>query len=200
MQHTVDKVALTIPEVAEGLEKNLFRLEIKDEYRFTFMHEMLKEQLYFWYFTRMIWNVWSMPTGAHLLTSDNPVTIFNPDFPHLEQPGIGRLGSVVLFPLNSQHCLEMIHPERENDPGFDPAAPVEVEQGDTCVQIRAGRVMPQGMAEAVNTLLAMRADRFVVSDSKPTLKKVWSALQSTQRNERPTKASRLSVPRCGTET
>jgi hypothetical protein len=176
LRQQVESIAMSIPEVAEGITAKRYKVAIRDEWRFTFMFEMLKEQMHFWHFTRMLWNVWTMPTDFHLVTTDNPVTIFNPDYPHLAQPGIGRAGSVVLFPLTPMYCLELIHPERECDQGFDPAAVVECTPGDTSIHLRAGRTMPDRKAQAVNMVLATRADRFVISDNRLALEQVWTRI------------------------
>jgi len=173
----VENVALSIPEVAVGLVKDHFRVVIKDEFRFNFMHDMIKSQVYFRYFLRMIWSVWTVPDGMHLVTTDNPVTIFNPDFVHLEQSGIARLGCVVLFPLTPRYLLELIHPERERDPGFDPAETVEAALEDhDSVEIRAGKTLPRDKTDAINFVMTVRADRSVVSDDAATLKSISQLL------------------------
>ncbi|MFA5205777.1 MAG: DUF4238 domain-containing protein [Lentisphaeria bacterium] len=177
MRKLVEMVAINIPEMAENIKTHRYRIKIKDEYRFIFMHEMLKEQKHFWYFSRMIWKIWTMPESFHLVTTGTPVTIFNPDFPDFTKAGIGRLGSVVLFPLTPKYCLEMIHSERENAPDFNPSSIIEVEPGDVKIEIRAGKIMPEGKAKAINIIIAMRADRVVVSDDKPTLEKIWSCIK-----------------------
>ncbi|OGV56672.1 MAG: hypothetical protein A2X45_13390 [Lentisphaerae bacterium GWF2_50_93] len=180
LRQGIELVALGIPEVAEGIVKNKFKVVVKDSFRFTFMHEMLKEQKHFWYFTRMIWNVWTMPDGIHLVTTDNPVAIYNPGYPELKQPGIGRLGSVVLFPLTPRYCLEMVHPEQESVKELDPTAIVNVEPNDAPIHVRAGRVMSEDKAHVVNLILATHADRIVVSDYKPTLERLLSFIRSME--------------------
>lgn len=181
----IENVALSIPEVANELVKDHFRLVIKDEFRFNFMHDAIKSQVYFRYFLRMIWNVWTVPDGMHLVTTDNPVTIFNPDFAHLEQSGIARLGCVVLFPLTPRYLLELIHPERERDPDFDPATTVEATLEDyNDVEIRAGKTLPREKTDAINFVMAVKADRSVVSDDAATLENISQLLVGLRKDKK----------------
>jgi len=174
----IENFALTIPEVADGLRKGLWKIEIKDEFRFTSLRYILKSGEYFTYISRMVWNVWDVPTGYAFITSDNPVTIFNPYMHPSELAGIGLLGSILLYPLTSTHCLELIHPETESEKSPDYLKPIQVEPLDVGgIHIRAGRVMPSDLAHTVNCLLGMYAERYLVSSSIDVLQEVYESLK-----------------------
>lgn len=166
--------ALTIPEVASGMRKYGLKVVIKDEHRFNILRQIVESGMLFTLFSRMIWNVWTIPPGHTLVTTDNPVVIFNPYKPGEEMSGPGLLGAHVLFPLSPQYLLEMIHPEIESDPNADPLSRIKVQKFEVSqVQIRAGNILPQNLAKRVNPLMALHADRFVVSGDEEELKAIW---------------------------
>lgn len=175
----IESMVMDSPELPNGKVGEYFKVEIKDEFRFNFMREMVEAQIYTRYFSRMIWKAWKMPEECHVVTTDSPITIFNPDYPHLIEAGIGRLGSITLYPLTPSWCLEMIHPEKESDPDFDPAGTVEVEWKDLQrVELRVGAEMPVEKAKAANGILTMRARRFVAADSPELLEELRDSLLS----------------------
>lgn len=174
----VENAAMKIPEVADGLRKKQFTIVIKDQILFNHMRAALSVGLYR-YFLRMIWNVWAIPNEMHLITSDNPVTIFNPYFldENLE-PGIGLLGSIVLYPLCPRHCLMLTHPESETEDGFDPLQPIEAPPRgiDHRILIRGDRTLPPEMAETCNRVIALYSDRFLVSGDVKTLENIKNTM------------------------
>lgn len=180
--------ALGIPEVADGLRKGLWKIEMKDEFRFTALRDILKSGKSFTLISGMVWNVWDSPDGYAFATSDNPVTIYNPHMEPSEVAGIGLVGSMLLFPLNSSHCLELFHPETLADPQVDPLTPIEVEPFDVNgVHIRAGRTMPSELAYATNCLQGMHAEQYLAGSSIEVLKEVYESIRTGK--PRPNKPS-----------
>ena len=163
---------LGIPEVADSLRKELWKIEIKDEFRFTALHDILKTGKIFTFISRMVWNVWGAPDGYAFVTSDNPVTIFNPQMDPSQVAGIGILGSTLLFPLNSTHCLELFHPETLAGSSVDQLMPLDVEPYNVDgVHIRAGRIMPSERAYATNCLQGLHAEQDLAGSSIEILRK-----------------------------
>ena len=168
------QIALSIPEVASGMREYGLEVVVKNEYRFSILKQLLESGMLFTLFSRMIWNVWTIPPGHTLVTTDNPVVIFNPYMHGEKISGPGLLGAHVLFPLSPQYLLEMIHPEIESDPNTDPLSRIQVQKFEVSqVQIRAGNILSENRANKVNSLMALHADRFVVSENEDELKAIW---------------------------
>jgi hypothetical protein len=176
----VENIAYAIPGVDEELRKGSLKIDIKDEFRFNFLHDMIKSGEFFTHISRMIWNVWDSPKEYIFVSSDNPVSIFNPRAFPPNVAGIGLIGSVLLFPLTPKHCLELIHPEHETEKYPDFLKPIKIKPFDVSgVRIRAGRTMSYEKAYAVNNMIGLCADRYifgsridVLADVHEFLKKV----------------------------
>lgn len=177
MRSYAQSVGMEIPEVAEGIRNGKWTLEVRDDYRFTYLHEMTKSGMFLTYFARMTWSVWTMPEGIPLVTTDNPVTIFNPGLEWGELPGLAQLGTVVAFPLDPGHCLELTHPEKEEEPTPDYRRVIEVEAFDIkSIRIRAGRTYAEERALALNNILGGHAERFVIANSQTEATRVMNHL------------------------
>lgn len=175
----IENVAYTIPEVAEGLLKGSWKIHIKDEFRFNFLHDMVESGELFTHISRMIWNVWDSPDGYIFVSSDNPVSIYNPRVFPPQVAGIGLLGSVLLFPLTPKHCLELIHPERETEEHPDFLRPIEIKPFDvTGVRIRAGRTMSCNKAYVFNCMMGLCADRYLFGSRVEVLAEVHEFLRT----------------------
>jgi hypothetical protein len=184
----ITNFALTIPEVAEGLRRGLWKIKMKDEFRFTSLRNIVKSGKFFTYICRMVWDVWGAPDGYAFITSDNPVTIYNTDMHASEVAGIGLLGSSLLYPLTPRHCLELFHPEIVSQGEIDPLQPVEVEPFDIKgVRIRAGRTMPPDLAYATNCLQGLHAERYLAGNSVHILEEIHESLKTGK--PRPNKAT-----------
>ena len=175
----ITNFALGIPEVADGLCKGLWKIEMKDEFRFTSLRDILKTGKIFTFLSRMVWNVWDAPERYAFVTSDNPVTIYNPHMSPSEVAGVGLVGSMLFFPLNSRHCLELFHRESLGEPELDPLTPLDVQPFDVDgVHIRAGRTMPPDMAYVVNCLQGLHADQHLAGSDEEILQEVYESLKT----------------------
>jgi len=178
-ENFITDLALGIPEVADGLRKGLWKVEMKDEFRFTALRDILKTGKIFTFLSRMVWNVWDVPDGYSFVTSDNPVTIFNPHMTPSEVAGIGLVGSTLLFPLNSSHCLELFHRESLDEPSVDPLTPLDVEPFDVDgVHIRAGRTMSSELAYAANCLQGLHAEQHLAGSSIEILEEIYESMKT----------------------
>jgi hypothetical protein len=186
-ERLITSFAMGIPEFADGFRKGLWKVKMKDEFRFSALHEIFKDGKIFTFLARMVWNVWDAPDDYAFVTSDNPVTIYNPRMQPSEVSGIGLAGSTLLFPLNSTHCLELFHAEILFTPSVDPLTPLDVEPFDVeGVRIRAGRTMPSDFAYATNCLQGMHAERYLAGDNIEVLQEVYEFLKTGK--PRPNKA------------
>jgi hypothetical protein len=127
----------------------------------------------------MVWSVWDALDDYTFVTSDNPVTIFNPCMQPSEVAGIGLAGSILLFPSTSTHCLELSHAEKLSDPTLDPLTPLDVESFDVeGVHIRAGRKMPADGAYITNCLQGLHAERYLAGNNIGILQEVYEFLKT----------------------
>ena len=173
----IESVAYSIPDVAKELRKGWYEIKIKDEFRFKFMRIMTGK--IFPHIRRMTWDVWEAPEGYSFITSDNPVTIFNT---HMESPGmggIGLLGSTVLFPLTTHHCLELTHPEVETQENPDFLRPIELKESEVYrVHIRGNQRMTETRAYLSNCFIATEAERYLLGSDKNVLGEIHEALRT----------------------
>jgi hypothetical protein len=133
------------------------------------MREMLGDTIS--WFSRMSWNILEAPEGAGFITTDCPVSFYNPCvFPPVEA-GIGLAGTSVLFPISPKLMLLMLHPEYKGG-GVNADALMRLvprkreDQQINCI------FWPSISAEAVqtyNSCLFLLSDRFVVSSSRANL-------------------------------
>jgi hypothetical protein len=176
-EHHITAQALGIPEVAEYFRKGLYRIEMKDEYRFTFLHEFMTKRIIFTYLANMNWNVWEAPDGYNFITSDNPINIYNPAVCITKAAGIGLAGSTLYFPLNSRYCLEIFHPEILAD--IDPMTTLSWESyGIQGVHLKLAGKMQNNMAESVNYLHALQAYTNIVGSDKTILLNVYEKINT----------------------
>ena len=175
----ITSFAMGIPEFADGFRKGLWKVKMKDEFRFSALHDIVKSGKIFTFLSRMVWNVWDAPNDYAFVTSDNPVTIYNPRMQPSEVAGIGLAGSTLLFPLTSTHCLELFHAETLSGPSLDPLTPLDVEPFDVeGVRIRAGRTMPSDLAYTTNCLQGLHAERYLAGDNIGILQEVYESLKT----------------------
>ncbi|OGV70465.1 MAG: hypothetical protein A2283_19160 [Lentisphaerae bacterium RIFOXYA12_FULL_48_11] len=175
----ITNIALSIPEVANELLKGTFEIVIKDEIRFTTLRNIVESGKFFTLISRMIWEIVEAPSGYAFVTSDNPVTIYNPHMGPTADAGIGLLGSHVLYPLTPRYCLQLIHPEIESKVSPDYMQPIEVNAFDLKgVTLRFGTTMSQDLAYATNLVIALQAERFLASNRPDILKTIYESLQT----------------------
>lgn len=163
MRETILK--LSPPNTAAAIRTGKFQLTMKDSARFDFM-SMILGVFYPW-FSRMEWEVVEAEQGSAFITTDSPVSFFNPECPPPAEAGIGLAGTKVFFPLSSRKLLLLRHPEcRTAWPLTELAKPSGC---DTVVPLTYGGVWNRRLVAATNWRIARLADHLVVAKSNAIL-------------------------------
>jgi hypothetical protein len=130
---------------------------------------MVNGKLYPW-FGRMELEIIAAEAGAAFVTTDSPVSLYNPKTPPPAEPGLALLGTVVLFPVSSRHALLMRHPEVAGGSDMSaltvlPDPPPEPAR----LSITHGAVWSKESANNFNWKMVQLAARFVVGGSRDVL-------------------------------
>ncbi len=178
MRNTI--LRLAPPDAAAAIRGGEVLLTIKDSARFDYMR-MVIGKLHPW-FGRMEWEVFEAESGAAFVTTDSPVSLYNPMAPPPAEPGLALVGTIVFFPLSSRHALLMRHPEFRTDPDVSPLAalpepPVE----DGHIAITHGAVWSPDVVNNFNWKMAQLSDRLVVGEKKEVLE-VCTSNRSRSKN------------------
>ena len=99
-ERCITNVSMRVPEFADGFREGLWRVQMKDEFRFDVLHEIIKSGKIPAFLSQMVWNVWDAPNGYTFVTSDNPVTIFNHSLRPPEVAGNRLSGINTALPLD----------------------------------------------------------------------------------------------------
>ena len=98
-----------LTDVAAVLKEGKIRLKITDSVRFEYMKTVTG--IFSSVLPHMNWEIVCPEEGNYFLTTDSPVTLYNPAFPPPFEPGIKHVGTTVLFPLTPNYFLIITHPE-----------------------------------------------------------------------------------------
>lgn len=104
------------PDVIAEILTGNFELTMKDSARFDYMR-MSIGAIHPW-LARMEWEVVESQEGSFFITSDSPVSFYNPKAPPPAEAGIGLAGTIVFFPLSSRKLLVLRHPECRTKPAL----------------------------------------------------------------------------------
>ena len=159
---------LAPPEAATEIRAGRVLLTIKDSARFEYMQTLL-EKLQTW-FGRMEWEVVRAEDGASFVTTDSPVSLYNPAMPPPAEPGLALTGTVVFFPLDSTHVLLMRHSIFRTEEGMPPLAVLE----DPCVEndrisLSHGSEWSTDVVNEFNWKMVQLCNRLVVGESRRVL-------------------------------
>jgi hypothetical protein len=158
------------PEAAAAIHSGELTLTIKDSARFDFMR-MVVGTLSPW-FGRMEWEVFTAADGASFITTDSPVSFYNPEILPPTEAGIGLAGTLVFFPLSSKHVLVMRHPEGVAGTTVSPLHLLPTpEHEDGQLPIVHGAVWEQDPVDRFNWKLLQLAERLVVGESVEVLRR-----------------------------
>jgi hypothetical protein len=154
------------PEVSKLVFEGKVLLKINDSFRFDFM-KMASTNLYR-YFLRMDWEI-VVPEDSEFVTSDCPVTFFNPEIDPRLEAGLGLVGTVVLFPLRPDRLLLMRHPEAliEGCNLLSVVPEYNREEGGNRISQRIS--WPKEQVIRHNKLIVEYSQRLVVASSKEIL-------------------------------
>jgi hypothetical protein len=141
---------------------------IKDSFRFDFMR--IVAGITIPYITRMVWEIFEAGEGSTFITSDSPVTLFNPDFPPPTEPGVGLYGTSLLFPLDCKHMLVMSHPEYlMEERTASEALPRDLQLEDGKIELRRGRTWDHEGVKFWNSILFELSQDTIAGASKRVL-------------------------------
>lgn len=140
---------------------------MKDSARFDYMR-MAIGSIHPW-LARMEWEIFEAEAGSSFITTDSPVSFYNPARPPPAEPGVGLAGTKVIFPLSSRKLLLMRHPECRS------ATPLTILERPTAqsstVALSHGVVWDATTVKNTNWKLARLAHEVFVADSEATLKR-----------------------------
>jgi len=163
MRETILRLAPT--SISDSIHNGEYQLTMKESARFDYMRWM-NGVLHPW-FARMEWEVIKAEEGSAFITTDSPVSFYNPKCPLPEEAGIALAGTKILFPLSSRALLLMQHPEcRSEHPLKVLADPM---LGDGVISITRGIVWNRKLVTTTNWNLLQLAHHFVVAENKETL-------------------------------
>lgn len=160
-----------LKDIATELKKRRIKIKIKDSVRFEYMKTVLG--IFSSVLPHMLWEIVCPEQGCSFLTTDSPVTLYNPAFPPPFEPGIKHVGTTVLFPMTPNHLLILNHPEKLSDPSPPPDKPVNYPQLDKGkIKVDIGRVFSETAVNKINWVMVQLADKYIVANEKSVIEKV----------------------------
>ena len=164
MRETI--LRLAPPEITAQITSGEFQLNMKDTARFDYMR-MAIGNLQPW-LIRMLWEIFEAEEGSYFITTDSPVSFYNPSFFPPSEPGIALAGTIVFFPLSSRKLLLMRHPEsRTLDPLTILALP---NTKNSVVKLSFGTTWNASVVGNTNWKLGRLAHELFVANNEATLK------------------------------
>lgn len=156
------------PDTLDRLVRGAATLTFHPVARINFMHGSLGR--IGGYFYQMKWCVIRAGDGASFVTTDSPVTFFNPAVQLPYEPDIACAGTIVYFPLDSLHMLVMFHdPRYRGTLGPLETVPAPVEGAPVEVRIRTGERVDRAEVTRLNRIVASRSERYVVAGERTEL-------------------------------
>ena len=155
-------------EAAAEIRAGRIRLTIRDSARFEYMR-MLTGQLHSW-FEIMEWEVFQAEEGTRFVTTDSPVSLYNPAAPPPAEPGLALAGTIVFFPLDSRHVLLLRHSEFRRESDMSPLTVLqEPSVEDEKISVTNGATWNTSMVNNFNWKMVQLCDRLAVAESKEVL-------------------------------
>lgn len=152
--------------IAAQIEAGEFQLTMKDSARFDFMR-MAIGTIHPW-MVRMEWEIVEAEVGSCFITTDSPVSFYNPACGPPAEAGIGLAGTKIFFPLSSRKLLLMRHPECRSESPLT-ILPEPVAQSSTVV-LRHGAIWDAVRVRNINWKLARLAHEIIVAENEIALK------------------------------
>lgn len=170
MRETILRLAPT--SISKSIQDGEMLLTMKESARFDYMRWM-NGNLHPW-FARMEWEVIEAEEGAAFITTDSPVSFYNPKCPPPAEAGVALAGTKILFPLSSRALLLMRHPECRSEHPLKVLADSML--GDGAISITHGAVWNKKIVASTNWKLLQLAHHFVVAENKEVLKQCRATL------------------------
>ncbi|MFZ6872316.1 DUF4238 domain-containing protein [Undibacterium sp. Di27W] len=151
-------------EVREGK----FSLNMNNSVRFEYV-KMAMGEFYPWFET-MEWEVIEAENDAAFITSDSPLSLYNPEIPPPAEAGIGLAGTMVFFPLSSRYVLLMRHSGVRDRADFSNLLPLpDPLNSDTMISITHGAIWSADVVNNFNWKMLRLSERFIVAERLETL-------------------------------
>lgn len=160
-----------LTNIAVELKKRKIKIEIKDSVRFEYMKSAIG--IFSSVLPHMLWEIVCPKQGYSFLTTDSPITLYNPAFPPPFEPGIKHAGTTVLFPMTPKYLLILNHRDKLSNAPPPPDKPVyyqKLDKGD--IKVDVGRVIPETAVSKINWVMAQLADRYIVANEKSVIERV----------------------------
>ncbi len=178
IKQVAENIHIDVPGLPKGFVKDNFKVSVKDSHRFAYMHEMLLDGIIQKCLSRMDWNVRKAADGVQFLTSDNPITIFNPGVLDPCDARIEQIGSILIYPLTPSWCLYLSHPENSGNPKHHPLQLIPPEPCRT--NHIAHKIMSPENCHFCNFVIARSATRVVAAINKGVLQDIYEKLRTEE--------------------
>jgi len=156
------------PEAAVLIRAGKATLSIENPARFEYIRTLVGRFLP--WFGIMKWEICQAEEGASFVTTDSPLSLYNPAAPPPAEPGIALAGTIVFFPLDSRHVLLLRHSEYRTESEMSPLTVLpEPSVEDRLISIASGRAWNTDKVNTFNWQMFQLCDRFVVAKSKEVL-------------------------------
>ena len=122
------------------------------------------------WFGVMKWEICQAEEGTSFVTTDSPLSLYNPEARPPAEPGLALAGTKVFFPLDSRHVLLLRHSEYRTKSDMSPLTVLpEPSVEDRLISIAHGEVWNTNKVNIFNWQMVQLCDRFVVAESKEVL-------------------------------
>lgn len=156
------------PEAAVLIRAGKATLSIENPARFEYMRTLVGR--FFPWFGVMKWEICQAEEGASFVTTDSPLSLYNPAVPPPAEPGIALAGTKVFFPLDSRHVLLLRHSGYRTKSEMSPLTVLpEPSVKDGWISIAHGEVWNTDKVNLFNWQMLQLSDRFVVAESREVL-------------------------------
>lgn len=170
MRNTI--LRLAPEEIAEGVDSGKLQLTLKKSARFDYMRWSIGT--FTPWFQAMDWEIVSAAEGASFITTDSPVSFYNPAALPPAEAGIGLAGTKVFFPLSSKMLLLMRHPSYTRGEDSPTRILDQPPSDDGHLRIDFGATWPQSVVDGLNWKLLKLAEDIVVGNSPDVLERCIS--------------------------
>ena len=155
-------------EAAAKIHAGRISLTIEKPARFEYIRTLVGGLLP--WFGIMKWEICQAEEGASFVTTDSPVSLYNPAAPPPAEPGLALAGTKVFFPLDSRHVLLLRHSRYRTESEMSPLTVLpEPSVKDGEISIAHGEVWNTDKVNLFNWQMLQLSDRFVVAESREVL-------------------------------
>lgn len=152
-------------DIGAKIESGEFQLTMADSVRFDFMRFAIGT-IHPW-LARMEREIFEAVAGSSFITTDSPVSFYNPACPPPAEAGISLAGTIVFFPLSSRKLLLMRHPECRTSMPLTPLS--EPTEQNSTVALSYGNIWDSELVRNANWKLARLSHEIFVADNEATL-------------------------------